>query len=70
MVALEVNDVAVTSPEGSGAIVGAVLVTAVAGWLFTWLRWRGTHLAAPVLAHWATNGVGLVAAAVTGDRLG
>lgn len=63
-VALELNGVAAGSPEGVGAIVGAVVVTTVAGLGFTWLRLRSGSLLAPVLAHWATNGLGLLAAAL------
>lgn len=38
------------------AAVGAqVLITAVAGLALCWLRFRGRHLAAPMLAHWAVN---------------
>ncbi|MFA9446990.1 CPBP family intramembrane glutamic endopeptidase [Egicoccus sp. AB-alg6-2] len=66
IVALRINQVAASTTVGLSAIAGAVLVTAVAGVGFTWLRLRGGHLVAPVLAHWATNGAGLVAAAGTG----
>jgi uncharacterized protein len=65
IVALQLNDVAVASAEGIGAIVGAVLVTTVAGIGFCWLRVRSGSLLAPVLAHWATNALGLLAAAST-----
>ena len=39
------------------AVLGQVLVTALAGAAFCWLRLRSGHLAAPVLAHWGLNGV-------------
>lgn len=65
IVALRVNEVAPASPEGMLTIVGAVAVTAVAGVLFCLLRLGSGSLIAPVLAHWATNGLGLVAAAAT-----
>jgi uncharacterized protein len=65
IVALQVNDVAVVGAEGVGAIVGAVVVTTVAGIAFCWLRWRSGSLLAPTLAHWATNALGLLAAAST-----
>jgi uncharacterized protein len=66
MVALQVNGVVVSSPAGISAIAGAVLVTTVAGMMFCWLRQRSGSLLAPILAHWATNSLGLLAAASTG----
>jgi uncharacterized protein len=66
IVALEVNDVVPTEPAGVGAIIAAVAVTAVAGVVFSLLRWRSRSLLAPILAHWATNALGLLAAAATG----
>ncbi len=63
MVALRINDVAVVSAEGVGSIVGAVVVTALAGVGFCLLRLGSKSLLAPVLAHWATNSFGLLAAA-------
>jgi uncharacterized protein len=65
IVTLRINDIAVVSAPGIGAIAGAVAVTTVAGVLFCLLRLGSGSLLAPVLAHWATNGVGLVAAALT-----
>ena len=51
------------SPWGRLLVVaGAVAVTFVAGLLFAWLRLRSRSLLAPVLAHVATNGVGLAVA--------
>ncbi|GAA1257981.1 CPBP family intramembrane glutamic endopeptidase [Oryzihumus leptocrescens] len=51
-------------------VVGAVVVTFVAGLAFAWLRLRSRSLVAPVLAHVATNGLALVAAwAVLHGRL-
>jgi uncharacterized protein len=64
IVTLQVNGVAVGSVEGLGAIVGAVAVTTVAGIAFSALRLGAGSLVAPVLAHWATNSTGLLAAAV------
>lgn len=65
VVALRLNDVPPASVAGLGAIAGAVAVTSVAGLVFEQLRLRSGSLAAPVLAHWATNALGLVAAAAT-----
>jgi uncharacterized protein len=65
MVALQVNGVDVSSAAGIGAIAGAVLVTTVAGMMFCWLRERSGSLLAPILAHWATNSLGLLAATST-----
>ena len=62
---LQLNNIAPTSPAGLAAIVGGVAVTTVAGLAFTWLRWRSGSLLAPVLGHWATNALGLWAAAST-----
>ena len=51
------------SPVGRLLVVaGAVGVTFVAGLLFAWLRLRSRSLLAPVLAHVATNGLGLAVA--------
>lgn len=65
IVTLRINDVAVASGRGLGTVAGAVAVTGVAGVLLGLLRLGSGSLLAPVLAHWATNGVGLVAAALS-----
>jgi uncharacterized protein len=62
-VSLELNGATPTSAAGMAAIAGTVALTTVAGLAFTWLRWRSGSLLAPVLAHWATNALGLLAAA-------
>lgn len=62
IVTLRANSVEVVSVAGLGAIGGAVVVTAVAGVLFCLLRLGSGSLVAPVLAHWATNAFGLLAA--------
>jgi uncharacterized protein len=43
-------------------VLGAVAVTSVSGLVFGWLRLRSRSLLAPVLAHMATNGLGLAVA--------
>jgi uncharacterized protein len=43
-------------------VLAAVAVTFVAGLAFAWLRLRSRSLLAPVIAHVATNGLGLAAA--------
>ena len=43
-------------------VVGTVLVTGAAGWLFGWLADRSASLLAPMLVHLATNESGAVAA--------
>jgi membrane protease YdiL (CAAX protease family) len=43
-------------------VLGAVSVTFVAGLAFSWLRLRSRSLAAPLLAHVATNGLALAVA--------
>ena len=49
-------------PAGTLArVVGTVLVTAVGGAVFCWLRVRSGSLLAPALLHWAVNGLGLLA---------
>ena len=58
---------AVSGASGSAAgrvlvVLGAVAVTFVAGLVFAWLRLRSRSLLAPVLAHAATNGLGLAVA--------
>lgn len=45
-------------------IVGAVLVTGAAGYVFTWLRRRSGSLIAPIALHWSLNGMGALAAAL------
>jgi membrane protease YdiL (CAAX protease family) len=45
----------------AGSVLGAVIFTAFVGYLFTWLRFRGNSLVAPMLAHAATNSFGFVA---------
>ncbi|MEU0494924.1 CPBP family intramembrane glutamic endopeptidase [Mycobacterium sp. NPDC006124] len=42
------------------SVLGTVLITATAGWLFGWLHSRTGSLAAPMLAHLATNEAGAV----------
>jgi uncharacterized protein len=64
VVALRMNDVAPGSAEGLGSILGAVAITTVAGVLFCLLRLGSGSLLAPALAHWATNSLGLAAAAL------
>jgi membrane protease YdiL (CAAX protease family) len=63
IVALEVNAIPPVSAEGLAALAGAVAVTTVAGVAFCWLRVVSGSLVAPILAHWATNALGLLAAA-------
>ncbi|KKC02149.1 CPBP family intramembrane glutamic endopeptidase, partial [Mycobacterium nebraskense] len=43
-------------------VVGTVLVTGIAGWLFSWLAERSGSLAAPMLVHLAINEAGAIAA--------
>lgn len=62
MVALWMNDLAVTDPAGFGTLIAAVVVTTVAGALFTWLRLASGSLLAPIIAHIATNSLALLAA--------
>jgi membrane protease YdiL (CAAX protease family) len=51
-----------SGPAGTAArVVGTVLLTTVAGTVFCWLRVRSGSLLAPVLLHWALNGLGLLA---------
>ena len=45
-------------------IVLAVLATAAAGFIFTWLRRRSGSVIAPIALHWSLNGMGALAAAV------
>ncbi|ORB73683.1 Rv0804 family intramembrane glutamic endopeptidase [Mycobacterium scrofulaceum] len=43
-------------------VLGTVLATGIAGWLFGWLADRSGSLAAPMLAHLAINEAGAIAA--------
>lgn len=53
----------IADARGAGEpVIGTVLVTGVAGWLFALLRERADSLAAPMLAHLAMNEAGAVAA--------
>jgi uncharacterized protein len=45
-------------------VVLAVVATAVAGFVFTWLRRRSGSLLAPIALHWSLNGMGALAAAL------
>ena len=45
-------------------VVLAVVATAVAGFVFTWLRRRSGSLLAPIALHWSLNGIGALAAAL------
>jgi membrane protease YdiL (CAAX protease family) len=42
----------------------AVIATAAAGFVFTWLRRRSGSLLAPIALHWSLNGMGALAAAL------
>lgn len=55
---------AATHSTGGRAVVvlGAVAATFAAGLVFAWLRLRSRSLLAPVIAHVATNGLGLAVA--------
>ena len=60
--------VAVASASMAGeslVVLGSVAVTFVAGLIFCWLRLRSRSLIAPVMAHFATNGLALAVAWVT-----
>lgn len=67
---LTAGNVGFTRVLGGGAagmiagIVGAVLATAAAGFVFTWLRRRSGSLIAPIALHWSLNGLGALAAAM------
>ena len=64
--------VAVASASIAGqslVVAGSVAVTFVAGLIFCWLRLRSNSLIAPVLAHFATNGLALAVAWFTVHHL-
>jgi membrane protease YdiL (CAAX protease family) len=42
----------------------AVVATAAAGFVFSWLRRRSGSLLAPIALHWSLNGLGALAAAL------
>lgn len=51
----------------AGMVAGialAVIATAAAGFVFTWLRRRSGSLIAPIALHWSLNGMGALAAAL------
>ena len=45
-------------------VVLAVVATAAAGFVFSWLRRRSGSLLAPIALHWSLNGLGALAAAL------
>ena len=51
-------------PGTIAGVVLAVAATAVAGFVFTWLRKRSGSLIAPIALHWSLNGLGALAAAL------
>ncbi|GAC1643278.1 MAG: CPBP family intramembrane metalloprotease [Mycobacterium sp.] len=67
---LTASNAGFTKVLGSGVfgtiagVVGAVLATAAAGFVFTWLRRRSGSLIAPIALHWSLNGLGALAAAL------
>ena len=64
------NNVGFTRILGGGVpgmlagVAMAVVATAAAGFVFTWLRRRSGSLIAPIALHWALNGMGALAAAL------
>jgi membrane protease YdiL (CAAX protease family) len=69
-VGLTTSNVGFTRLFGGGlvgtiaGVVMAVAATAVAGFVFTWLRRRSGSLLAPIALHWSLNGLGALAAAL------
>ena len=60
--ALAANDLASSGLETAGAVVGAVIITAIGGVIFCALRlWTGSLLT-PIITHIATNSFGTAAA--------
>jgi len=51
-------------PGMLAGIALAVVATAAAGFVFTWLRRRSGSLIAPIALHWSLNGMGALAAAL------
>jgi membrane protease YdiL (CAAX protease family) len=45
-------------------VILAVIATAMAGFVFSWLRRRSGSLIAPIALHWSLNGLGALAAAL------
>jgi membrane protease YdiL (CAAX protease family) len=59
----------VADARGTGEpLIPTVLVTGVAGWVFSWLAERSGSLAAPMLAHLAVNEAGALAALAVQHR--
>jgi membrane protease YdiL (CAAX protease family) len=64
------SNVGFTRLFGSGVVgmlagvVLAVIATAAAGFVFSWLRRRSGSLLAPIALHWSLNGAGALAAAM------
>ncbi len=64
MIALRINDPAVWKQKVWTAVIGAVLLTTVAGLGLTWLRVETGGLLAPIMLHAAINSVGAVGALI------
>ncbi len=64
------NNVGFTRLFGGGVlgmlagVLMAVVATAAAGFVFSWLRRRSGSLLAPIALHWSLNGLGALAAAL------
>jgi membrane protease YdiL (CAAX protease family) len=59
---LNANDLAMSSVARLSAVAAAVVLTAVAGYVFCLLRLRSRSLLAPIIAHAAINSFAIVAA--------
>lgn len=62
---LDANDIAHDSVARTGSVAAAVVVTAAGGLFFCLLRVRSDSTLAPILAHTATNSLGVLASAIT-----
>jgi membrane protease YdiL (CAAX protease family) len=68
IVSLRANDRPTRGAGAVGVVASAVVATSAAGVLFAGLRLVSGSLLAPVLAHWATNAGGMLAARSTRRR--
>jgi membrane protease YdiL (CAAX protease family) len=57
------GDKAATRARVAVSVLATIAFTTIAGIVFAELRWRSGSLVAPIGLHWATNGLGVLAAA-------
>lgn len=70
VIGLRINHLATSTGRVRAAVVGAVLLTTLAGLGLTWLRVESAGLLGPVILHAGINSVGALAAVLASRRTG